>query len=155
MPRTKSTEEYENTQRIIKYQSLFNETGDCQFLWDMKPDLEHAIRSLLIKRSNGYIYPDLYEKADYLTLCWMEYYKDRRDKGNPLCSRSPITYARFIILLYDTKAPPDRDLVELEAADWYGETEEYSETEESDEEYVLPNGKIIYLDDLEELVQGE
>lgn len=153
MPRTKkvqSPEEYENTQRIIRNQDLFNDTGDCQYLWKMKPDLEHAIRSLLIKMSGNYIYPGLYEKADYLSLCWMEYYKYRRDKGNPLCSRAPICYARYMILLYDTKAPPDRDLVELDAADWYKSEYDEDIDEESDEEYILPNGKSLTLKELED-----
>lgn len=146
---------YENTARILECQSKFNETGDCQYLWDMKPDLEHAIRSLLIKRSNGYVYPGLYEKAEDITFSWMLYYKQRRDKGNPLNAKSPISYAHYMILLFDSKNPPDGDLVELEAADWYSEEScEYND-EGFDEEYILPNGKSVSLRDLEKELENE
>lgn len=102
----KGSVQYENTKRIKEANIKYNETGDMRYLWNVYDDLKHAIKSMALKRMK---YPDLRtkDKWDYLeeivttiTEDWMLYFKKRRDKGNPLVMKSPISYAYYMIKIY-------------------------------------------------------
>lgn len=102
----KGSEQYENTKRIKEANELFNETGDMKYLWGVYDDLKHAIKSMALKRLK---YPDLKtkDKWEYLdeivttiTEDWMLYIQSRRNKGNPLTMKSPISYAYYMIKIY-------------------------------------------------------
>lgn len=94
--------EYKNTERILENQALYNQTGDTKYLFNMYPDLLHAVKSLAYKRFKGYIppfYHDTFqENVEMCTHEWMLYMKYRLEKGNPLVMKSPISMAHYMIL---------------------------------------------------------
>lgn len=58
--------EYENEKRYKEAETKFYETGDLKYLWEVKDDIEHAIRSamrLLIQQRTGS--PDTYQEHFY------------------------------------------------------------------------------------------
>lgn len=97
----RTKKQYENTARIQSNLALFNETKDSSFLFNCYNDLFHAVKSMMIKRSKGYIYPGIDEKADLITLEWMMDIQKRVKDGKYVEITSPASMAYFKVIRYN------------------------------------------------------
>lgn len=107
MGRPRNEEKYQNSQRMIAAQDKFNATGDSRYLFEAYDDFRHAIKSMIVKRFKGgsvmwgsYQWEYIDSITDDLVLTWFQIFKRRREKGNPVNMRSPISNAYFIVLAH-------------------------------------------------------
>lgn len=139
-PKSKEIE-YKNTERILENQALYNATGDTKYLFNMYPDLLHAVKSLAIKRFKGYIppfYHDTFqENVEMVTHEWMLYMKYRLEKGNPCVMNSPISFAHYMIL----RNWPTDDGPMNKRLEWQDYMDEVIEAPASDKHEILENTK--------------